>query len=341
VGILNYLGFKRPYGLGIASPWKTGELTQILVADLIGADAAKNLPMTRELALTIPAVSKGHNLLQATIAGTPLVDLDANGKTSTQPTWLYRTDTDVTPHERMAYTVSDLFFEGIALWQNKRGAGDSLLSSNWVPFDSWFVNKDRDIVIDGQVVREQDYCLINTPFAGLLNVAKRTLQGGLELERSWVGRSKNPIPLIELHVTDDTNLGKPEIKALVDAWALARTKDNGAIGYTPKGMEIKTHGEVKAELATEGRNALRTDIGSFINVRASMLDGTMGIDSLTYSTTEGEKNSFYEFDLPFWTDPIVQRLSMDDMTPRGRRVRFDFYDKYSATPNPTGTPTED
>jgi hypothetical protein len=62
---------------------------------------------------------------------------------------------------------------------------------------------------------------------------------------------------------------------------------------------------VKADLMVEGRNAIRTDVGSFLNIRASMLDGTMGIDSLTYTTTEGEKNSFYEFDLPFWTDPIT------------------------------------
>ena len=71
-----------------------------------------------------------------------------------------------------------------------------------------------------------------------------------------------------------------------------------------------------------------------------MLDGTMGIDSLTYTTTAGEKNSFYEFDLPFWTDPLAARLSLDDVVPRGTRIRFDLYSEYNQ-PASTGVRVED
>jgi len=90
----------------------------------------------------------------------------------------------------------------------------------------------------------------------------------------------------------------------------------------------------------EARNAVRTDIGSFLNIRASMLDGTQGVDSLTYTTNSIERNAFYEIDLPFWTAPIESRLSQDDVVPAGQRVRFDKYAEYGA-PIDTDIPTED
>jgi hypothetical protein len=71
-----------------------------------------------------------------------------------------------------------------------------------------------------------------------------------------------------------------------------------------------------------------------------MLDGTSGTDSLTYTTREGERNLFYELDLPYWTDPIQARLSMNDVTPAGQRIRFDRTDIINQ-PTPTGRPVED
>jgi hypothetical protein len=245
----------------------------------------------------------------------------------------------------MAWTIDDLIFYGYSLWWIQRGAIPEgakfgpILSAEYVPQNQWKIT-DGHIQIDEQDVDEHSVILFNSPFEGLLTIANRTLRGAIDQEAAWTGRAGNPVPVIELHVTDDAELSTDEITNLVAAWSAARTNPNGAIGYTPASLEIRTHGDVKADLMVEGRNAIRTDIGSFLNIRASMLDGTMGIDSLTYSTTEGEKNSFYEFDLPFWSDPIVARLSMDDVVPRGSRVRFDFYDQYNI-PAPTGPAVED
>jgi hypothetical protein len=333
--------------LGIVSTWAPeADLAPLVIADALGLDAA-NLPLTRAAAIKIPAVSKARNLLVSTIAPKPLVALNAAGPldAKAQPTFLYRTDSNVTPYERMAWTVDDLIFYGYSLWRVVRGAGDSpkggpILSAEYVPFTTWRIRAGVLYIDDERIDDLSSVLLFNSPFEGLLSIGATTLKGARDTEASWVGRARNPIPLIELHVTDEAELGEEEIKAFVNAWSTARRSENGAIGYTPAGLEIRTHGEVKADLMVEGRNSIRTDVGSFLNIRASMLDGTMGIDSLTYTTTEGEKNSFYEFDLPFWTDPITHRLSMDDVVPRGQRVRFDMYDAYHL-PLDTGTPTED
>lgn len=346
MGILDRLGVgKRTSDLlaGIVSPWaEVGNLAPMVIADVLG-DAAASIPMTRAQAITIPAVAKVRNLLVSTIAKFPLVALDKDTELTTQPTFLYRSDTAVSPYERMAWTVDDLLFYGYSLWVVKRGAGDSpkggpIIDAQWVPMDKWTITSGY-ILIDEEPVDEAEVILFNSPFEGLLTVGSRTLKGARDQEASWTGRARNPIPVIELHQLDD-ELTPAEVKDFVDEWAKARKSENGAIGYTPPSIEIRTHGEVKADLMVEGRNAVRTDIGSFTNIRASMLDGTIGIDSLTYTTKDGERNLFYEFDLPFWTDPIEQRLSLDDVVPRGQRVRFNKYDAFNLPIN-TGVPEED
>lgn len=356
MGILDRLGLgssthdllSSPTQLGITSPYASPvELPPFVITDLLDPEVVKGLPLSRSEAIAIPAVSKARNLLVSTIAKFPLRALTGATvlESKAQPTFLYRTNSAVTPYERMAWTVDDLIFYGVSLWLARRGAPDSsgrkpILDAEWCPSNSWTIT-NGNVLVDGQPVDDDAVILFNSPFEGLLNVAARTLRGARDTEASWVGRARNPIPMIELHLTEDTELTNEEINdQIVKPWASARLSENGAIGFTPQAFEVRTHGEVHADLMVEGRNAVRTDVGSFLNVRASMLDGTMGIDSLTYTTNEGEKNSFYEFDLPFWTDPIEARLSMDDIVPRGQRIAFD---KYAANHQPldTGTPTED
>lgn len=351
--------FKRTAGLGAgvvsigASPWTDPEgasLAPIVWSDILGADVVDALPMTRAEAITIPAASKGRNLLVSTIAKFPLVALNTAGplEAKDQPSFLYRTDTAVTPYERMAWTVDDLYWEGYSMWRVRRGAKPAagyapILAAEWMPMSTWKITEGHVIFdVPGEAEyhpAEDEYLFFNSPFEGLLTVANRTLKGARDTENAWTGRARNPIPMVELHQTDDS-MEPAEITPFVESWGKARRNPNGAIGYTPAGLEIRVHGAISADVMVESRNAVRTDLGSFINIRASMLDGTAGVDSLTYTTSEGERNSFYEFDLPFWTDPIEARLSMDDVVPRGTRIRFDKYSSDNP-PAPTGPVVED
>lgn len=353
VGFLDFLGIggkrldqlRAP--LPIASPWGTdGSLSKIVVADILGADlAATMLPMSRELAITVPAVSRARNLLVGQIQRYPLVAMDENGPLADQPTFLYRTNNAVTPTERLAWTVDDLIFHGMSLWLVERGAAGQILNAAWCPYDLWSIDNGAIILSDAdghqRELTDTEYILINSPFEGLLGVAGRTIRGALDTENAWVGRMRNPIPAIEIRITNDDNLEDDEIEDLVKAWAKARTAPNGAVSYTPPGVEIVTHGEVKADLYTEGRNAIRTDIGSFTNIPTSMMDGSLAEASLTYVTQEGNRNRFIEESIPFWTVPIESALSQDNVVPRGQRVRFDRSEDYSAIPTPTGIPEQD
>lgn len=326
---------------------------QFVIDDILG-DELTNLPMGRDAALAIPAVSKARNLLVATVARFPLKAIRVNAdSTETDITaehpWLYRTNTTVSPYERMAWTIDDLIFYGVSLWLLERGAPSGedkrrpILNAEWCPTAEWTIEPDEDgilgIHVNGIPIAADRYMLINSPFEGLLTVGRRTLRGARDVEDSWVGRAKNPIPMIDLH-RDSDEMSDDEVTKMVDDWAAARTSPNGAIGSTPASVTPQVYGELKPELFVEGRNAIRTDVGSFLNVRASMLDGTIGIDSLTYTTKDGERNLFYELDVPFWTDPVTARMSLDDIVPRGTRIRFDMYEAYNL-PAATGPRMED
>lgn len=319
--------------LGMASPWQEGSLTAMVASELIGKDIVDALPMSRDEAIKIPAVSKARNLLVSSISRLPLRAMreDTVLAAEDQPTWLYRTNGGVSPGERMSWTVDDLIFYGASLWLTDRSDAGTILEAEWCPPREWKVTEGH-ILVNDRDIAEDDFILINSPFEGLLRIGDRTLKGARDTEEAWTGRMRNPIPLLELHITDDTNLDDEDIEAHIEAWAKARKSVNGGVSFTPRGIELRPHGEVHADLFVEARNAIRTDVASFLNLNAAILDGTIGIDSLTYTTKEGEFAIFHAMGLPFWTDPIEWAFSQDKVVPRGQRVRFDRNDPNNTLP---------
>jgi hypothetical protein len=72
-----------------------------------------------------------------------------------------------------------------------------------------------------------------------------------------------------------------------------------------------------------------------------MIDASNVNASLTYETLEGRGGEYVDRSLPLYLGPIDARLSLDDATEPGTRVRADVSALVAATPNPTATPTED
>jgi Phage portal protein len=355
--------FRRPLeltessviGLPMVSPWQEGSLTQVMFADLIGAETADAFPLGRDEALSVPAVSKARNLLVSQIARMPLVALPAGSDVplAEQPTFLYRTNTPVGPYDRMAMTVDDLIFYGLSLWRTVRGskaqgsAYAPILAAEWVPFDSWGIESAEIYVFDSNRIRstlgEDEYILFSIPgFSGLLSHGARTIRGARDTERAWTSRIKNPSPLLELHLTEEANLTEEETAELAQTWNTARQSANGATAVTPPGVTLNEMGtNSDAALYLENRNAIRADIAAFLGTRAAMLDGTTGQASLTYTTSQGEQSAFFGLDLPLWTDAISAALSMDKVVPSGQRIRFDRTEQFNPNAVPTSTPTAD
>ena len=323
---------------GILSPFATdGQLQQIVWSDILGTTEV--LPVTRAEAMTIPAVVAARNIIIRHIAGTPLVAQERDITLADQPAWLQHTTGASTPWHRMAWTLDDLLFTGWSLWWVERSGG-AIQSATRVPYEWWEIDADGHLLVNAKPVNEDEVILFAGPNEGLLEYARRTIRAARNVEEGWAGRVRSPIPLVELHQTTPDQLDDDEAQALVDSYATQRLDRNGAVLYTPYDVEVRTHGAVETDLFVEARNAIRLDIGNFTGLPAEALDGSLSTASLTYTTQEGTRTELGEA-LRLWFEPVEQRLSQDDVVPQRQRVRFDWSERATPTPAPTGPTTED
>lgn len=339
MGILDWLrpnaslieGAERAGQRAIASPWAdSSHLAEIVTADILGMQDSR---ITRATAMTVPAIVKARALICGTLSRFPLKQLKDGVETTPAP-WMLRTDSPGRdPKQRILWTLDDLIFNGSSLWATKRGSRGELLDAARIRPDLWEIDRDGFITINGERVKSEDVILIEGPQDSLLSIGKKSIRGALDLEAAWMDRVKAPVPLVELHITDpNAMLDKKEMQELAQTWEAQRRK--GGTAVTPHGIEMKAHGSDKTDLFIEGRNAVRLDVANFLNIPATLLEGSLSTASLTYSTSFGQRNELVDYSLHYWAGAIEARLSQDDVVPRGHAVEFDLEWLTDATAEP-------
>ena len=317
-------------------------LGQIVIDDIFG-----DLPelVDRTNAMRVPAVRRGRALLVGGIADLPLVAYRGDTPVAKQPTWLYRSDL-MDPWHRTALTIDDLIFYDCSLWGRSNGEDGFPVETWHIPFERWSVDdRGRILVMDEQnnprPVESNTIIYIPGTGDGGLLAAPDTIRGARAIDRAWVARTRSPIPPTLFTQTEQGTVEADEVKQLLSSWATARTNpDTAAVAFVPYGLQPNFPAVADdSAMFIEGRNAVRLDVANLLNIPASLLDGSTATASLTYVTTEGQKSSFHEQSLRYWTAPLEHRLSMDDIVPRGQRVRFDI--TYTTQVAPTGEPGED
>lgn len=310
---------------GAVSPWQTGQLSQIVLADIFGEDV---LTPTRADAMRVPAVAKGRALICGTLSRQPLAKFRGEAKV-TSDAWMYRTNTQVAPQVRMAWTIDDLIFNGVSLWAVERGNRGQITDAVRVPPEWWRIDGELRILVNDKPVNEDEVILFEGPQDGLLEIGRDSIIAARAMTRSWSQRVETPAPLVELHLTDQNmSLTDPEADQLLASWEGARKR--GGTALTPSNVDVKVHGSTATDLFVNGRNAERLDFANYLALPGSLLDGTTATASLTYSTQEGRRNELVDLSLAFWATPVEARLSMDDVCPRGQRIAFDL--EYLSTP---------
>lgn len=323
----------------LASPWSTGDLSAIVWADTFGD--LTELPVTRAAAVAIPALSKARDLVCTTIARLPLEAYAGAGKLAEQPSWLYRTNGDVSPYHRMLWTVDDLMFNGWSLWAVARSTTGDVLDAARVPSNLWQFEPDGSITINAQPVPADEVILIPGPHEGIVNRNATSIRSAAALERAYLSSTRNPTPDVELHQTDGVALTKDEAAELVAEWRAARQADGGAVAFTPASIELREHGKAPEALLIDGRNSAAVDMARVASVPASLVDATNAGASLTYETTAGRNLEFVDYALETYLGSIEARLSLDDVIPRGKRVAFDRSILTALVSGPSGPVRED
>lgn len=317
----------------------TPELAALVYSDIYGPSGLD--AVTRESAMTVSPIKRGRAVIIGRLADLvfeqgEMVDGEfvADEK---QPGWLTNTLTPQTCWHRFAWSLDDVIFTGWSLWIVERDEAGNITDAARLARHRWNFDtaSPTGVTIDQQPVTDEgSVILFAGPDDGLLIAARDAIRGWRYMERAWVGRVRNPIPLIVLHEKEANGVSQTEAEGIVAAFAAARTSDNGAVGFLPASLDIETYGDVVADLFDNGRNAARIDIANQMNLPVSYLDGSTATSSLTYVTQEGTRNQIID-DLEYWIAPFEARLSKKDVTGGDTKVIRLNRSNLTSTPNDT------
>ncbi|QDF17422.1 portal protein [Gordonia phage Coeur] len=289
--------------------------------------------VTREAAMSVPAVARARRIICSSIASLPLRAYRGDQLAETQPPWLDRTDGPVSPYHRMLWTVDDLLFYGWSAWAVARNSAGVVIAADRIPFDSWHIDAEGHIVYraraqDGDptdvIAADGEVVLIPGADQGLLVESATAIRHALALLQAAAKASANPAAYIELHQTNDLPITEAERTRLVDAWVSARRGENGGVAFTSAGIEAREHGTFDAHLLVEGRNAAALDIARAVGLPGSVLDATVDKSSLNYENAQSKARDLIDYGLAAYMSPISARLGLDDVVPRGTSIRFDI-----------------
>jgi hypothetical protein len=325
----------------VESPWANNDYLQaVVLADLFGGGP---LPLTRSEAMRVPAVARARHVLCPTIARLPIRCYAVDQLVEPQPTWPQRTDGPLSPFHRMLWTVDDILFYGWSLWLADRGTDSFPLRMSRVPRDQWEFDDDDGVIDpDGNPYPADEVVLIPGPHEGILTFGVDAIRDAASLQRASRRTAESPVPAVELHQTNDAPMGETDIDALVARWVKARnTPGGGGVSYTPKSIELRTHGAPAESLLLDGRNGAAVDIARVVGIPAATIDATQATASLTYETQQGRNAELVDYGLAAYMAAISARLSMDDIVPRGQRSAFDAEELLGPMPGTTGAVTDD
>jgi hypothetical protein len=334
--------FKTSGQLAVESPW--AELSGVYSVTGSTGMPAGILP-TVALAHHVPAVARATAMYSVVAAGSPLRPAEG-GQLPAELAWLNKTWGPVTAGKRRAQLVQDMFFHNESMLRVAR-EGTKIVDAIALRRERWrhtATGVVEYLDADGswfEASRQEDCIWIPglLPLS-FLDFAAESIAQYQGICQTISQRASSPIPLVELHITEDYQGTREELLATQAEWNKARMAEGGAVGVTPRGVQLIVHlGGEDAAMLIGARNAIRVDFANFVNLNASLLDGASGASD-TYSNTLQDANEFLRLSQGLFTMPISQRLSQDDITPEGLELDWDF-SKFDMTPaaGNTGTAT--
>jgi HK97 family phage portal protein len=341
------MGLLRDVILGPA-PAKPAQATAALQPFRIsqGALDAFRSSTNRHDAMSVPAVARARNLVAGTIASMPLEmfvqDITTQEIRPVPPLpWVQQPQDDVPRMTTLAYTVDSLWFYGRAYWLvTEVYAEDGRPRKfRWVdPLDVTF-----DVDLNTGLITRYYVRLNPVPVSGvgslvvftsidegLLVRAGQTIQTCVQLERSALDFARNPAPSVTLKNTG-VDLPADQVQSLLDRWRESRRSTGGAVAYLSAALELDSVGFSPKELAmVEAREFQVLEIARATGLPAGLLSANIG--SMTYQSVQAERRALVDLALQPYMSAIEQRLSMDDVTPRGTTLMFTPNDFLRATP---------
>ncbi|MFZ9327909.1 MAG: phage portal protein [Polynucleobacter sp.] len=295
--------------------------------------------VSRADAVSVPSIARAASLIKGIIASTPLeVYRDSTGEEiDNAPAWVKQPSPSQPRSVTMAWTVDSLIFYGQAFWQvtSVSEFDGRPLSFEWVPNSRVTFNTDlytefiTQYFVNGNPVPMSGIGSLVTFQSlgdeGVLVRGGRTIRAAVDLEKATSTAVATPMPT---GVIKNTGADLSEAEALAILNSFEKSRKNRATAYMTSTLDYQvTQFSPKDMTYNESAQFMATQVARMMNVPAWYLSAEMN-NSMTYANVIDERKQFVDLSLRPYYAAIEDRLSLDDITPRGNIVRFAIDDTF-------------
>jgi HK97 family phage portal protein len=288
--------------------------------------------LDRNFAMQVPAVSRCRNLIAGVVSYLPLkLYKKSSGEELGNPLWIEQPDYRQPRSVTISWTVDSLLFYNCAYWRITELYADDLRPSRF----EWVANNRVTFTTNKFGTEVEEYFVdgVRAPMSGvgslitfqglngggILQTAARTIQSALDLEKAAAVAAQTPMPSGYIKNTG-ADLPEQQVSGLLAQWKQSRL--NRSTAYLTSTLSYETTGfSPKDMMYNESIQFLATQIARAMNVPAYMISADMN-NSMTYQNIIDGRKEFVAYSLQPFICAIEDRLSMDDITPRGHVVKF-------------------
>lgn len=295
--------------------------------------------VSRTDAVSVPSIARAASLIKGIIASTPLeVYRESTGEEiDNVPAWIKQPSPAQPRSVTIAWTVDSLIFYGQAFWQvtSVSEFDGRPLSFEWIPNSRVTFNTDlytefiTQYYVNGNAVPMSGLGSLVTFQSlgdeGVLVRGGRTIRAAVDLEKATSIAVSTPLPT---GVIKNTGADLSEAEALAILNSFEKSRKNRATAYMTSTLDYQTTQFSPKDMTyNESAQFMSTQIARMMNVPAWYLSAEMN-NSMTYANVIDERKQFVDLSLRPYYAAIEDRLSLDDITPRGNIVRFAIDDTF-------------
>jgi phage portal protein BeeE len=289
-----------------------------------------------DAALSVPTVSRAISLLSTVVAtlnlksytlqwtGQEYEELYVEGES-----WMTRPDPKITRNFIMTKTARDLILYGRAFWMiTSRYSTGFPATFQWLPANlcdtpdnappEWFGPADK-VNFNGIPLDTSQLVQFLSGSQGIIYSGRRAIQIALRLDQSAERFATNEIAAGYLQQKGGEPMSGEELGEMAAAWAANRRTN--AIGALNELVSFESFDVDPSKLQlVEGREYQTKELSRLMDIPAYLL----AIDQagFTYANAQQARQDLILFGARPILHAIEERLSMDDVLPRGRHVRF-------------------
>jgi hypothetical protein len=287
-------------------------------------------------AMQVPAFVKCLKVYTNTISAFPLKEYIGKDQVVARGV-LVQPNPQTTYASIMGRTVQDLLLYGFAYWRVAARAWDGYPTEfDWMPYSqvSFMPDATTEAMMDpipafgtiywnGVPVPPRDVVRFDgDSTGGWLDTMASAVNTAAALEAAALRYAEYPVPNVILK-NSGADLPGAVVDDLLEAWETARTNRSTAYlnstistesvgGFSPNDMQL-----------TDARNASALAVARQANLDAAWVNATQSGSALTYANRVDLYRQLLDLSLTPVMLQISQRLSMNDITPRGHAVEFD------------------